>query len=229
MRLLLVEDETRVASFIAQGLQGAGYTTDVVGTGGDALNRLRGSQAWDLILLDVGLPDMDGFEVLAEIRKVDQLTPIIMLTARGDVPSRVRGLDLGADDYLPKPFDFDELVARIRAQLRHDRQQQASVLQAGDLTLDLKARRASRGNRTFDLTSREFSLLEFFLRHQGQVLSRAQLLNGVWGYDFDPRTNVVDVYVGYLRNKVDEPDQESLIETVRGGGYRFRSSAPTSA
>jgi len=223
MRLLLVEDESRVASFIAQGLEGAGYITDVVGRGGEAVERLRRGQRWDLILLDVGLPDMDGFQVLAETRKIDQLTPIIMLTARGDVPSRVKGLDLGADDYLPKPFDFDELVARIRAQLRHDRQQQASVLQAGDLTLDLKARRASRGGRTFDLTSREFSLLEFFLRHQGQVLTRSQILNGVWGYDFDPRTNVVDVYVGYLRNKLDEPDEGSLIETVRGGGYRFRS------
>jgi len=224
MRVLLIEDENRVASFISQGLEGAGYATDVAERGGDALARLRGGQSWDLILLDVGLPDMDGFEVLAQIRKADQLTPIIMLTARGDVPSRVKGLDLGADDYLPKPFDFDELVARIRAQLRHDRQQQGSVLQAGDLALDLKARRASRGDRAFDLTSREFSLLEFFLRHQGQVLSRAQILSGVWGYDFDPRTNVVDVYVGYLRNKIDEPGQESLIETVRGGGYRFRTT-----
>ena len=166
---------------------------------------------------------MDGFQVLAEVRKTDQVTPIIMLTARGDVPSRVKGLDLGADDYLPKPFDFDELVARIRAQLRHDRQEHGSVLQAGDLTLDLKARRALRGDRAFDLTSREFALLEFFLRHQGQVLTRSQLLSGVWGYDFDPQTNVVDVYVGYLRGKIDEPHGESMIETVRGGGYRFRS------
>jgi DNA-binding response OmpR family regulator len=223
VRLLLVEDETRVASFVAQGLEGAGYVTDTVGTGREALDRLRAGRDWDLILLDVGLPDMDGFEVLSQVRKTDQLTPIIMLTAHGDVPSRVKGLDLGADDYLPKPFDFDELVARIRAQLRHDRQQQASVLTADDLSLDLKARRVSRGTRTFDLTSREFSLLEFFLRHQGQVLTRAQLLNGVWGYDFDPGTNVVDVYVGYLRNKLDEPGRESVIETVRGGGYRFRS------
>ena len=223
MRLLLVEDEARVASFIAQGLAGAGYLTDVVGTGTEALARVRAGDHWDLILLDVGLPDMDGFEVLESVRKTDQATPIIMLTARGDVPSRVKGLDLGADDYLPKPFDFDELVARIRAQLRHDRQQHGSVLQAGDLTLDLKTRRALRAGRTFDLTSREFALLEFFLRHQGQVLTRSQILNGVWGYDFDPRTNVVDVYVGYLRNKLDEPETESLIETVRGGGYRFRS------
>jgi DNA-binding response OmpR family regulator len=223
MRLLLVEDEARVASFIARGLEGVGYLTDVVGTGTEALKRLRAGDHWDLILLDVGLPDMDGFDVLELARKTDQATPIIMLTARGDVPSRVKGLDLGADDYLPKPFDFDELVARIRAQLRHDRQQHGSMLQAGELTLDLKARRVLRGGRTFDLTSREFALLEFFLRHQGQVLTRSQILNGVWGYDFDPGTNIVDVYVGYLRNKLDEPEGESLIETVRGGGYRFRS------
>lgn len=217
-----------MASFIAKGLEGAGYLSDVVGKGAEALYRLRQGRQWDLILLDVGLPDMDGFRVLEEIRRIDRVTPIIMLTARGDVPSRVKGLDLGADDYLPKPFDFDELVARIRAQLRHDRQQHGSLLQAGDLTLDLKARRVSRGNRAFDLTSREFALLEFFLRHQGQVLTRSQLLNGVWGYDFDPRTNVVDVYVGYLRNKLDDPQEESMIETVRGGGYRFRSpEAPT--
>ena len=223
MRLLLVEDEARVASFIAQGLDSAGYLTEVVGTGTEALSRVRAGDHWDLILLDVGLPDMDGFEVLELVRKTDQATPIIMLTARGDVPSRVKGLDLGADDYLPKPFDFDELVARIRAQLRHDRQQHGSMLQAGDLTLDLKTRKALRAERTIDLTSREFALLEFFLRHQGQVLTRSQILNGVWGYDFDPGTNIVDVYVGYLRNKLDEPETESLIETVRGGGYRFRS------
>jgi two-component system OmpR family response regulator len=223
VRLLLVEDESRVASFIARGLEDAGYFTDVASNGAQAIGRLRGGQGFDLILLDVGLPDMDGFDVLAEIRKTDQTTPIIMLTARGDVPSRVKGLDLGADDYLPKPFDFDELVARIRAQLRHDRQEHGSVLQAGDLTLDLKARKAFRGERVFDLTSREFALLEFFLRHLGQVLTRSQLLNGVWGYDFDPQSNVVDVYVGYLRSKVDDPGPESLIETVRGGGYRFRA------
>jgi DNA-binding response OmpR family regulator len=223
VRLLLVEDETRVASFIAQGLTDAGYVTDVVGKGIDAIDRMRDEQRYDLVLLDVGLPDLDGFRVLAEIRKTDQTTPIIMLTARGDVASRVKGLDLGADDYLPKPFDFDELVARIRAQLRHDRQPQGSALQAGRLTLDLKARRVDSGERTVDLTSREFALLEFFMRHQGQVLTRSQILNGVWGYDFDPQTNVVDVYVGYLRNKLQRPGDESLIETVRGGGYRFRA------
>lgn len=223
MRLLLVEDENRVASFIAKGLEDAGYITDVAGRGAEVFERLQRGDQWDLILLDVGLPDMDGFQVLEQVRKTDQATPIIMLTARGDVPSRVKGLDLGADDYLPKPFDFEELVARIRAQLRHDRQQHGSLLQAGELTLDLKARRATRGDHAVDLTSREFALLEFFLRHQGQVLTRPQILNGVWGYDYDPRTNVVDVYVGYLRGKLDLAQEESLIETVRGGGYRFRS------
>jgi DNA-binding response OmpR family regulator len=222
VRLLLVEDEAKVASFIAKGLEGAGYVTDVASTGRAALAHLQTSGPVDLVLLDVGLPDIDGFEVLAEMRKSDQKTPIIMLTARGDVPSRVRGLDLGADDYLPKPFDFDELVARIRAQLRHHHQPQASVLQAGDLSLDLKTRKARRGERTTDLTSREFALLEFLMRHEGQVLSRSQILGGVWGYDFDPQSNVVDVYVGYLRGKLDRPEEDTIIETVRGGGYRLQ-------
>jgi two-component system OmpR family response regulator len=180
----------------------------------------------DLILLDVGLPDIDGFAVLAEVRKTDQTTPIIMLTARGDVPSRIRGLDLGADDYLGKPFDFEELVARIRAQLRHSRQPEASSLQVGDLHLDLKTRRAQRGSTANDLTSREFALLEFLMRHQGQVLSRSQILGGVWAYGFDPQSNVVDVYVGYLRGKVDRPGEPTVIEAVRGGGYRLRVHAP---
>jgi DNA-binding response OmpR family regulator len=222
MRLLLVEDEDRVASFIAKGLEGAGYVTEVAGSGGAALAYVRAGSEVDLIILDVGLPDMDGFEVLAELRKSDQETPIIMLTARGDVPSRVRGLDLGADDYLPKPFDFDELVARIRAHLRPSRQPRASVLEAGDLSLDLKTRRVKRGERSIDLTSREFTLLEFLMRHDGQLLSRSQILGGVWGYDFDPRSNVVDVYVSYLRGKLDRPGEDTIVETVRGGGYRLR-------
>jgi two-component system, OmpR family, response regulator len=220
MRVLLVEDEERVASFVAKGLEGAGYVTEVAATGRAALLAFRERGA-DLILLDVGLPDIDGFAVLTELRKTDQETPVVMLTARGDVPSRVRGLDLGADDYLAKPFDFDELVARIRAQFRHGKQQQASMLQTGDLHLDLKTRRAQRGDRAFDLTSREFALLEFLMRHEGQVLSRSQILGSVWGYSFDPQSNVVDVYVGYLRGKLDRPGEATIIETVRGGGYRL--------
>jgi DNA-binding response OmpR family regulator len=221
MRVIVVEDEERVASFIAKGLEGAGYVTEVATTGRAALDAIRERGA-DLILLDVGLPDIDGFAVLGELRRTDQETPVIMLTARGDVPSRVRGLDLGADDYLAKPFDFDELVARIRAQLRHNRQPQASALQAGDLHLDLKTRQARRGGRATDLTSREFALLEFLMRHEGQVLSRSQILGSVWGYGFDPQSNVVDVYVGYLRGKLDRPGEGTIIETVRGGGYRLR-------
>jgi DNA-binding response OmpR family regulator len=224
MRVLLVEDEERVASFVAKGLTGAGFVTEVVSDGRSALTSLLSDDHVDLVLLDVGLPDMDGFEVLAELRKVDQTTPVIMLTARGDVPSRVRGLDLGADDYLPKPFDFDELIARMRAQLRHARQVEGSVLQSADLQLDLKTRRVKRGERTADLTSREFALLEFLMRHDGQVLSRSQILSSVWGYGFDPQSNVVDVYIGYLRGKLDRPGEETIIETVRGGGYRLRAS-----
>jgi DNA-binding response OmpR family regulator len=223
VRVLLVEDEERVASFVAKGLAGAGFFTEVAPDGKSALARIRAGDAADLILLDVGLPDMDGFEVLAELRKVDQTTPVIMLTARSDVPSRVHGLDLGADDYLPKPFDFDELIARMRAQLRHSRQSEGSVLESGDLHLDLKTRRVKRADRVADLTSREFSLLEFLMRHDGQVLTRSQILGSVWGYGFDPQSNVVDVYIGYLRGKVDRPGEETVIETVRGGGYRLRA------
>jgi len=218
MRILVVEDEARVASFLSQGLEGAGYRTRTAATAAEALDMgLAGK--FDVVLLDVGLPDRDGFEVLAEWRTVDQETPIIMLTARGDVPSRVRGLDLGADDYLPKPFDFDELLARVRAQLRTTRQSSSFVLQSGDLSLDLRTRRATIASDTVDLTSREFGLLEFLLRHEGQVVTRAQILSRVWGYDFDPGSNVVDVYIGYLRNKLGD-GAARLIETVRGGGYR---------
>ncbi len=224
MSILLVEDEERVASFVAKGLADAGHPTEVVKCGADAVARLQRGEPVELVLLDVGLPDMDGFRVLEEVRQHDQRTPIIMLTARGDVPSRVKGLDLGADDYLPKPFDFDELLARVRAALRHARQPEAAVLQSGDLVLDLKSRQARRGGRVVDLTSREFMLLEFLLRHEGQVLTRSQILSGVWSYTFDPQTNVVDVYVGYLRGKLGRPGEEPLIETVRGGGYRLRSS-----
>jgi DNA-binding response OmpR family regulator len=221
MRVIVVEDEERVASFIAKGLEGAGYVTEVASSGLEALECIRQRGA-DLILLDVGLPDIDGFAVLRELRKTDQETPVIMLTARGDVPSRVRGLDLGADDYLAKPFDFDELVARIRAQFRHGKQSQGSILQEGDLHLDLKTRRAERAGRAADLTSREFALLEFLMRHEGQVLSRSQILGSVWGYGFDPQSNVVDVYIGYLRGKLDRQGENTIIETVRGGGYRLR-------
>ncbi len=221
MRLLIVEDEPRVAAFIQKGLEASGYQTDLAPTASRALELALGDQEFDLILLDIGLPDRDGFEVLAELRTVDQTTPVIVLTARSDVASRVHGLDLGADDYLPKPFDFEELVARVRARLRSVRQPAAVTLEASGVLLDLRTRQAVREGRTVDLSSREFALLEFLMRHPGQVLTRAQILNSVWGYDFDPGSNVVDVYVGYLRNKLEDTDAD-VIETVRGGGYRFR-------
>jgi two-component system copper resistance phosphate regulon response regulator CusR len=224
MRILVVEDEPRVASFIARGLEGAGYATEVVRTGSQAVERILGGEPVDLVLLDVGLPDRDGFDVLADVRTVDRSTPVIMLTAQGDVPSRVKGLDLGADDYLPKPFDFDELLARIRAQLRQTRQPASYLLAVGDLSLDLKTRQATRGSVRVELTTREFSLLEFLMRHPGQVVTRSQILNSVWGYDFDPGSNVVDVYVGYLRHKIDREGEGSVVETVRGGGYRLRAA-----
>jgi DNA-binding response OmpR family regulator len=225
LRILVVEDEPRVASFIARGLEGSGYTTEVIRTGAEAVERVLSGEPVDLVLLDVGLPDRDGFAVLADIRTVDRNTPVIMLTAQGDVASRVKGLDLGADDYLPKPFDFDELLARIRAQLRQTRQPASYLLQVADLSLDLKTRRAMRGSARVELTTREFSLLEFLMRHPGQVLTRSQILNSVWGYDFDPGTNIVDVYVGYLRHKIDRDGEESMVETVRGGGYRLKMAA----
>jgi DNA-binding response OmpR family regulator len=222
--ILLIEDEPRVAGFIQKGLEACGYQTDIAATAAEGVDLALSERPYELILLDIGLPDRDGFEVLAELRTVDQTTPVIVLTARGDVPSRVRGLDLGADDYLPKPFDFDELLARIRARLRDVRQPTAHTVTAGGLTLDLRSRRVQLDDRSVDLTSREFGLLEFLMRHQGQVLSRVQILSSVWGYDFDPGTNVVDVYVGYLRSKLGDAEG-TLIETVRGGGYRFQGVA----
>ena len=175
-----------------------------------------------LVLLDVGLPDLDGFSVLEALRRERPDLPVIMLTARGAVEDRVRGLDLGANDYLPKPFAFTELVARVRSQLRARSQQSSFLLSAGDIVMDLRKRTVIRASREVRLTPKEFAVLEFFLRHPGQMLSQAQILNGVWEYDFDPGSNIVEVYVGYLRHKLDEPGTDSVIETVRGGGYRLR-------
>ena len=221
LKILLVEDEARVADFVQKGLEAAGYLTEVAPTAAAGLDQALGSERPDLILLDIGLPDRNGFEMLAELRSVDQETPVIVLTARSDIPSRVKGLDLGADDYMPKPFDFEELLARVRARLRDARQPAAFELTCGEVCLDLRTRQANHNGKTVDLTSREFALLEFMMRHQGQVLTRPQILSAVWGYDFDPGSNVVDVYVGYLRGKLGDRDAE-LIETVRGGGYRLR-------
>jgi two-component system copper resistance phosphate regulon response regulator CusR len=216
-RILIAEDEPRISSFIARGLEAAGYTTSVVENGPDALE-LALDEGVDLLLLDVGLPGMDGFEVLSQLRGQGSALPIIMLTARTGTRDTVAGLDAGANDYIPKPFKFDELLARIRSRLREriPSIDQTTIVH-GDVTLSVLTRRAEVGGRGVDLSAREFALAEQFLRHPGQVLSREQLLSRVWGLDFDPGSNVVDVYVRYLRGKFGT----ERIETVRGAGYRW--------
>ena len=216
VRILIIEDESRIASFLLKGLGAEGHVATVVGTGAQALAHAR-AQDIDLMLLDLGLPDIDGHDVLVAVRQFDRHTPVIVLTARDDVTDTVAALDAGADDYLSKPFAFDELLARIRVSLRDVNTPETTVMRSGDLELDLRTRRIRCDGREIELTAREFALAEVFLRHPGQVLSREQLLSNVWGYDYDPESNVVDVYVGYLRRKVGQ----ERIATVRGMGYRL--------
>ena len=216
MRVLVVEDEARIASFLVRGLRAQGYAVEHVATGGEALRRAADPDL-GLMILDLGLPDIDGTEVLRRLRAAGSRLPILVLTARGEVGDRVEGLDLGADDYLVKPFAFDELLARIRARVRRDDAGPSNVLRVGEVELDIPSRRVRVGEERFDLTAREFALLRVFLRRPGQVLTREQILSQVWELDWDPGSNVVDVYVGYLRRKLGE----GRIETVRGVGYRF--------
>jgi DNA-binding response OmpR family regulator len=215
-RILIVEDEPRIAAFVSRGLEAAGYETLVFEDGPEGLeSALRGDA--DLVLLDVGLPTMDGFEVLRELRARGSAVPVIMLTARSSTRDTVTGLDAGANDYVPKPFTFEELLARVRSRLRESVPQAGVSISHGDVVLDILARRATVGGREIDLSAREFSLAEQFLRNPGRVLSREQLLSRVWGLDFDPGSNVVDVYVRYLRGKLGADH----IVTVRGAGYRW--------
>ncbi len=215
-RILVVEDEPRIASFLQKGLRAEGHVTTVVDNGDDA-SALARSQDFDLVLLDVGLPGKDGFAVLADLRKRGERLPVILLTARDAVPDRVNGLDAGADDYVTKPFSFEELRARVRVRLRESSDEDPTALVAGRVRLDLLSRTATVDERTVELTAQEFVLAEVLLRHPQQVLSREQLLSQVWGYDYDPGSNIVDVYVGYLRRKLGK----GVIETVRGVGYRL--------
>jgi DNA-binding response OmpR family regulator len=215
-RILIAEDEPRLASFLEKGLRSNGFVTTVAADGAKA-SLLARDQEFDLLVLDLGLPGKHGTEVLRELRSSGQRMPVIILTARDEVSDKVAGLEGGADDYVTKPFRFEELLARVRARLRDERTVERTVLRAGEIVLDLRTRRASTEGRTVDLTAREFTMLEVLIRHAGQVLSREQLLSHVWGYDYDPGSNVVDVYVGYLRKKL---GQDS-IETVRGMGYRL--------
>jgi DNA-binding response OmpR family regulator len=218
MNVLIVEDEPRIASFVERGLRAEGFTVEVAGDGPTGL-ALACSEDVDLVVLDLVLPGMSGEEVLAKLRVQRADVPVIVLTARDAVEDRVRNLNAGADDYVTKPFSFAELLARIHARLRSRDQQLAIELSAGDVRLDLRSRTARLEGREVALTAREFALLETFLRHPNQVLSQVQLLDRVWGYDFEPGSNVVEVYVGYLRRKL----RKDLIETVRGAGYRLRS------
>jgi DNA-binding response OmpR family regulator len=223
-RILIAEDESRIAAFVEKGLRANGFATTICPDGGTAL-ALATSSDYDLLILDIGLPTLDGFTVLRRLREAKSQLPVIILTARDSVSDTVAGLEGGADDYMPKPFRFDELLARVRLRLRTDRTAEITVLEYGTLSLDLRTRRASVDGRTVDLSAREFALAEVFLRNSGQVLSREQLLSHVWGYDFDPTSNVVDVYVRYLRKKLGA----ERISTVRGMGYRLeeRAHAPT--
>lgn len=216
-QIVVAEDEERIASFIAKGLKAAGYTPVVVGTGREAYDLAQSGDV-DLLVLDLGLPDQDGFTVLRRLREARNTLPVIILTARSSVADTVAGLEGGADDYMAKPFRFEELLARVRLRLRTEASGgEATVLTFGTLSLDLRTRRARTDGRDVDLSAREFALAEAFLRNPGQVLSREQLLSRVWGYDFDPGSNVVDVYVRYLRRKLGA----DRLETVRGMGYRL--------
>jgi len=218
--ILIVEDERAIASFLDRGFRSSGFTATVVDTGAQALAHAR-SGAFDLVVLDLGLPDADGMAVLEELRATNRSLPVVILTARGGVEPTVAGFEGGADDYVTKPFKFEELLVRVRARLRVDRAQEISVLTVGDCALDLRSRRLSVAGSDTELSAREFALAEVFFSHPGQVLTREQLLSRVWGYDHDPGSNVVDVYVGYLRRKLGA----DRIRTVRGMGYRLEPDA----
>jgi two-component system, OmpR family, response regulator len=225
MRVLVVEDEVRTAALLRRGLSEAGYSVDVAVDGPDAVWRAS-EFSYDAVVLDVMLPGYDGLEVCRRLRGRGRWAPVLMLTARGDLAARVRGLDSGADDYLAKPFSFDELFARLRALIRRGAPERPAVMQCGDLRLDPAARRAWRGDIELALSPKEFALLELFLRHPGQVLTRTRILEHVWDYSYDGGSNVVDQYVGYLRRKIDRPFGVTQLETVRGVGYRLRDAPP---
>ncbi|MBK9715275.1 MAG: response regulator transcription factor [Kouleothrix sp.] len=220
MRILVVEDEQAIATFICQGLTESGYAVDMAVDGAEALHWIAIAE-YDLVILDVMLPDRDGLSVCAEIRQRGLHTPVLMVTARDAIDDRVAGLDSGADDYLVKPFAFAELLARIRALLRREPVFKGSLLQVADLELDTLTRVARRAGQAIALTSKEYSLLEFLMRHPNQTMTRAAIAEHVWNYDFDNLTNLIDVYIFALRRKLDEPHSVKLLHTVRGVGYRL--------
>ena len=218
MKILVVEDEKKVANFLNKGLQEEGYLVDLADNGADGLS-LATDREYDLIVLDIYLPRLDGIAVLKRLREARVATPVLLLTVRATIEDKVLGLDSGADDYLTKPFAFDELIARVRALLRRRSQIDESVLRFSDLFLDLVRRTVVRGKRRIELTLKEFSLLEYLMRNAGRVVTRTMITEHVWSHDFDTGTNVVDVYVNYLRKKIDTGSETRLIHTVRGVGY----------
>jgi two-component system OmpR family response regulator len=222
MRVLVVEDDAKMAALIRRGLRADGMAADLAASGEDAL-WMAGATAYDVIVLDVMLPGLDGFAVCKQLRQEQVWAPVLMLTARDAIDDRVEGLDTGADDYVTKPFSFAELGARLRALARRGPIERPTVLAAGDLCLDPATKRVWRGGTDISLSAREHALLEAFLRHPGQILDRFRLLEQVWGYEYENRSNVVDVYVRYLREKIDRPFARDSIETVRGAGYRLRT------
>jgi len=221
MRILVVEDERKISGFIRQGLEEHGFSAEVCGNGDDAF-LLATTRSYDVIVLDIMLPGRDGLSILRGLRERKNTVPVILVTARTELNERIDGLNLGADDYLTKPFYVEELIARIHAVCRRAKDETLSLLQVDDLSVNLITRHVQRGARVIELTSREFSLLERLMRSPGRVFTRTQLLEHVWGYDFDPETNLVDVNIRRLRKKVDEGSEQPLIETVRSVGYRIR-------
>ena len=225
MRILIIEDDKGISQVLKRGLEAHSHQIVIAARGEEGLD-LATDETIELVLLDISLPGLNGHQVLEQLRARRPRMPVIMLTARDDLKNKVAALHAGADDYLTKPFAFEELLARIQAVMRRFDQPESARLQAGTLQLDLLAQRAWRNDNLIALSKREFALLEYFMRHPQQVLSREQILLGIWGYDFDTASNIVDVYVRQLRNKIDEPNQPSLIATVRGAGYRFDLPTP---
>jgi two-component system copper resistance phosphate regulon response regulator CusR len=222
MRILVVEDEQKVASFIKKGLEEEGYAVDVAADGEEGL-AMALACVHDLIILDIRLPKMDGLRVLQALRQDSVAAPVLLLTVRATIEDKVLGLDAGADDYLTKPFAFQELVARVRALLRRRAEADPTILQIGDLSLDSARRTVSRGGERIDLTPREFTLLDYFMRNPGRVLTRTMIAEHVWDYSFDTSTNIIDVYVNYLRKKIDAGQTSKLLHTVRGVGYVLKA------
>jgi heavy metal response regulator len=218
VRILIVEDEKKVASFLRRGLEAEHHEVDVAHDGDAGLTRALATE-YDLVILDVMLPRRDGLDVVRELRRQGRRTPILVLTARATLPDKVTGLDVGADDYLTKPFEFAEFLARVRALLRRGAPASPPILAVADLTLDPATRKVLRADRPIELTPREYALLEFLMRNRGRVLSRALIAEHVWGVHFDSFTNVIDVYVNYLRRKIDSDFEPKLLHTVRGVGY----------